>query len=346
MPKQHLTAIIGADARKFNRTMGNVRKSVNRIGKAVAGVSIAAGAGLIKLTADAVNFGDAIDKAAKRTGLSAEAMQAFALAADLSGSSMEGLEKGVKRMASVILDAENGLSTAQDAFDGLGISLDDIKGKTPEQQLRTFLSALADVEDMSKRSALAQDVFGRAGTDLLPMLSDGAAGFDQLINRASELGIVLDGDAVAAAAKAKDRFTELSAVVKNIGFSAVLGDGEELATILDMMTQAVVKFRDEGGLQQFIENMKSVAEIGQFVFSVYSKISDILTGLVEKIDLAAQGTAKVIAGIGGAFGMELNDRQKSAIFGETGPATEKELALMQELVENTRALRKMDSPVQ
>ena len=347
MPKQHLTAIIGADARKFNRTMGNVRKSVGRIGKAVAAFGVAAGAGLVKLTTDAVNYGDAIDKAAKRTGLSAEAIQRLSLAANLSGADMESLEKGIKRMSSVILDAENGLTDAQRAMSRLGVSLVDVKGKTPEEQFKQFMNALAGVEDASLRSALAQDVFGRAGTQLLPLLSEGAVGFGELMRRADELGIVLGSDMVASAAAAKDRFTELKEVIKNIGFNAVLGDGEELATVLSELTKAVIQFRDEGGLTAFIENMKSLAEIGEMVSTIYGGISEVLADIGRGIEDFASGITKAtdVLGISGVGerALETGTGRFGAV--EMTEAEREQLSLLRQMVHNTNTLPMAAAPV-
>ena len=39
-------------------------------------------------------------------------------------------------MQRTILNAERGLSTATDSFDELGLKVDALKGKTPEQQPR------------------------------------------------------------------------------------------------------------------------------------------------------------------------------------------------------------------
>ena len=56
------------------------------------------------------------------------------------------------------------------AFDALGLSAEQFKGLSPEQQFQLVANALGGVEDASTRAALAQDVFGKAGTSLTPVV--------------------------------------------------------------------------------------------------------------------------------------------------------------------------------
>ena len=80
-------------------------------------------------------------------------------------------------MASTVFDAGLGLKTATDSLDALGISIASLEGLSPEQQFQAFANALAGVEDASTRAALAQDIFGRSGTELLPLFHPGRAGY-------------------------------------------------------------------------------------------------------------------------------------------------------------------------
>ena len=70
----------------------------------------------------------------------------------------------------------------------LGISVSDLQGISPEQQFQLFANALADVDDASTRAALAQDVFGRAGTELLPLFTQGEQGMAGLTGAGGAVG--------------------------------------------------------------------------------------------------------------------------------------------------------------
>ena len=222
-----LLVALNADTKQFEasmqesltRTQGFVaghEAQFKKIGAAVtaAGAAITASLGLaIKTYA---NAGDAAAKMAKRTGMSVENIMQLKHAADLSGTSIEGLETGVKRMARVISDAEYGLETAQRPLNELGITLDQIKGKKPDEQFNLLATALANVEDPTKKAALAQEIFGRAGTQLLPMLSEGAAGLEKMKQEAVDLGLVMSADAAKKAEEFNDSITSLKGSLQGV----------------------------------------------------------------------------------------------------------------------------------
>jgi len=186
-----------------------------------AGIAMtAAGAAIVGTMALSIKSfaeaGDEVQKMALKTGFSTESLSELRYAAELSGTSIEGIDKGVKRMASTLLDAEMGLSTSLDAMDALGLSVDEFKGLSPEEAFNKFMEAIAGIEDPLKRSAIAQDIFGKSGTDLLPMMADGAEGLATMKAEASELGLVFDQEAADKAAGFNDSLTELKGGLEGV----------------------------------------------------------------------------------------------------------------------------------
>ena len=148
--------------------------------------------------------GDEIQKMSLRTALSTEVLSEYKFALEQSGSSVEGFEKSIRRMSSFIQDGRDGLTTTTDALDTLGVSVKDLEGLGVEDAFVFLSSALADVEDDITQAALAQDLFGRSGTALLPMLAQGADGIAALREEARELGIVFTQDMADGAARVID----------------------------------------------------------------------------------------------------------------------------------------------
>ena len=148
--------------------------------------------------------GDEIQKMSLRTALSTVVLSEYKFALEQSGSSVEGFEKSIRRMSSFIQDGRDGLTTTTDALDTLGVSVKDLEGLGVEDAFVFLSSALADVEDDITQAALAQDLFGRSGTALLPMLAQGADGIAALREEARELGIVFTQDMADGAARVID----------------------------------------------------------------------------------------------------------------------------------------------
>lgn len=265
---------------KTHSRLGTFGSAAKKAAKAAGALTLAGGAALagglalsIKAYAES---GDQLHKMSQRTGIAVEALSELKHAAGLSGTSVEAVEKAVKRMASTIEDGKDGLSTTARAFDKLGISVDSLRTLNPEAQFNLIASALADVDDASTRAALAQDVFGKAGTDLLPMLASGSSGLAAMRAEARELGIVLSQEDANAAAEFNDNMQRLwervdaakFAIARNlipvlIDAQEWLGPrlsvaGERAREALARIQKWIEEHREE--IRRFFERSREVAE--------------------------------------------------------------------------------------
>lgn len=181
--------------------------------------------------------GDAAGKMAARTGVSAEAIQELGFAAEQSGSSAQAVEKALAGMARTIYDAGRGSAEANEGLARLGLTLGDLEGLTPDEQLERFADGLANVEDASTRTALAQKLLGRSGRELIPLLSGGADSIRALRAEARALNIPLTGDEVRAAEALTDAMNRLKrsiSTAKNLIGSAL---AEPLTIVSTTMAQ-------------------------------------------------------------------------------------------------------------
>ncbi len=212
---------------------------------------VAAGAGLAAIATKTANAGDEIAKMSARTGLSTETLSEYRHAADLSGISMDAMETSVKKMQNTIYDASNGSTTAAEAISALGLSVQGLQGLSPELQFEKLAAAIAEVEDPTRRAAMAQDVFGKSGTDLLPMLSGGAEGLAAMRQEARDLGLVWTGESAAAAEKFNDDITRVKAAVAG-AFQAV---GQRLVPVLTEQLIPAIQEKVVPVLQAFAEKI-------------------------------------------------------------------------------------------
>jgi len=205
--------------RSLSQTQGFVKgheAAFKKVGMAVtaAGAAITAAIGLsIKSYADA---GDAAKEMSERTGLSVENIMQLDHAAKLSGTSIDSLEVGMKKAAKVITDAGDGSTSAMEALNKLGLSVDKLIGKKPDEQFNLLATALSNIKDPTERAAAAQEIFGRSGTQLLPMLADGAAGLAKMKQEAVDLGLVMSADAAAKADQFNDSLTILKGSLQGV----------------------------------------------------------------------------------------------------------------------------------
>jgi len=219
---------IGADLKGFqqgmsqvNTQMGKMQGTLMKHNKAIGGAMIGVGGAILGTGIMAVksfaDMGDEVAKMAKRTGFGTVALSELRHAAELSGTSLQGIEKASRTLSGAIVDAGDGLVTYTRAFERIGLSYEELESLSPEEQFIRVLSALGDVEDATIRTATASDLFGaRMGTSLLPMVADGSEAFAEMRQEAHELGVVFDEEAAAKAEEMKDSVLRLEKAIQGI----------------------------------------------------------------------------------------------------------------------------------
>lgn len=238
---------ITGDTRKLTAALEKGKRGAASLAASFQKHSRAIGAGMIvaggiitgvmaKVVTDFARTGDEIQKMALRTGFSTEALSELGFAAERGGASLEDIEKATKKLSQTIFEAGEGTSTYVDALHGVGLEYDDIAGKSPEEQFLIVANALAEVEDQTTKVALAQEIFGRAGTKLLPMLADGAAGLEEMRQKARDLGLVFSQEAADKAAEFQDALTNLQGAMQGL----VVQIGPIIADVLIPMIEKMV----------------------------------------------------------------------------------------------------------
>lgn len=203
-----MTLHIGANISGLQSALGKAKNMITGWAGALGGMFTAAG--FVAFGKSAIEAADAVADGSKRVGLSAEEYQKLSYAAKQTGTDMSGVEAAFKKMSSTVADARNGNKQAIDTLAKLGISIDDLKGKSPDQIFSLVADALNMVADATDKAALAQDVFGKGGMQIIPMLGT----YKELGQDISDAGGVMSNEAVAAADALCDSLNKLATVLK------------------------------------------------------------------------------------------------------------------------------------
>ena len=210
-------------------------ESVRNMGLKLAGLGVAIATPLLASSKVFASMGDALVKMSARTGFSVETLSELGFAADLSGASMEVLENGIRKMQRTILDAATGMKSAQETLAILGLTIADLDKLSPEQQFKLIADRLARIEDPTIKAAAAMELFGRGGTQLLPMLAGGAAGIEQLQEQAHKLGLTISTED----AKAAERFRDILSIMWKVLKQGVFVVGSALVPVLSQAAKWV-----------------------------------------------------------------------------------------------------------
>lgn len=281
------SGLMSAETR-MDKFTGGIQKHSKAIGigMAAAGAAIV-GAAVVSVKSWA-SMGDEIAKMARKTGMSTEALSELRHAAMLSGTDLETVEKAIKRMSTSITEARDGVETYTSAFKKIGIQASELIGLKPEEAFLKIGAALAEIEDPLLRAATAQELFGRAGMDLLPMFDSGAEGLEKMREEAHKLGVVFDEEAAKKAEELTDAFTRVETTVQGLKNAIALALAPEIEKAAKAVEEFVLKLIDWAKANP--ELVSTILKVGVALIGVGG-----LLMALKQIIMAFRGLAMVLA---------------------------------------------------
>ena len=292
--------------KKLVRTLRNAGQKIQNIGASVVKLGapiMAMGAAITGVLAGAVkhfaSVGDHLNKMSLRTGIAAGSLAELGFAAEQSGTDLDVVEKAIRRQQKNIRDLERGLSTAVDAFDALGLSLDNLKGKSPEDQFELITERLGALEDPTMKAAIAQEVFGRAGTALIPMLGNLKA----LKAEARELGIIPTEEEVQNAAKVTDAINRVRRTVTKMVFDVGAALAEPALAALDVVKKITVA--SGKWVKENASLVKIIAAVGGGLLVAGAIITGAGVAIIG-VGMAISALGTIISSIGAVLGAVLS----------------------------------------
>lgn len=151
------------------------------------------GAGMAGTTREVINLGSKLSDLASGAQINIEKFQALGAVTRKAGASEEQLANALTKTIKAISEARQGVSTYTDAFDILGINVEEFNQLTPERRLEALAVSMKNAEDKTAATGAAMDILGtRNAPKLLEVLNVlGAEGFDEIERKARETGQVL-----------------------------------------------------------------------------------------------------------------------------------------------------------
>ncbi len=213
----------------FSKIAGPITAAVATLGVATAGITASVG--------KALETGDQLFKLSQKVGISVETLSELRFAADLSGVSLETLQKGLKDLSLVLVQANDASSKEAQLLKQLGVT-----AREPEQALRQVADAFSKLPDGATKTALAVELFKKAGQDLIPLLNGGSAALDAAGFSARRLGLAFTTDAARAAEQFNDNMLKLKTGAESLGISLT----SKLVASMAQFTGDLVKAKEEG----------------------------------------------------------------------------------------------------
>lgn len=291
----HLRQNMNEARSTVDRAMGGITNAAKLAGGALAGLaagmSVAAFAGWIKGAIDAT---DVVSDLSQKTGVAIEQIAGLQLWFQKGGMEAGSFESSMVKLSKNI--AEGG-----EAFDRLGIKTKDSNG-----QLRSNVEVLieaadkfAGLEDGTQKTALALEIFGKSGAELLPMLNEGSDGLRAMNEMAEKLGITFDQKTVNAAGDFNDTLDFLGLATQGVARQVAA----QLLPTLNSLAGSFLETVTKGDMVRRTADaigfaLKALYSVGVGIVQVFTTVGDTLGASAAVIMSVLKGdfaTARQIA---------------------------------------------------
>lgn len=287
------TGSFETDSKRAEKALKELKKEAFDAGRAIGVALTGAALATAYAVQQQIEAADAAGKAAAAAGVAVDQYTALAYAAELSGVETVSLNTALREL-------NKSLAGNDKAFQTLGISVRDAGGqlKTADVALAEIADAFAKLPEGPKRAQLAIELFGKAGTDLIPLLSQGSAGIAQLTEEARRLGVVVDAETAKAAEEFNDNLSRLTKTGQGLALQLAK---EVLPALNELSTRALKNARDFGLLRgsfvAFYETLLGGTEPADKLEEQSKITADSIKGLREEIaKLTAQGVGEQFQG--------------------------------------------------
>jgi enamine deaminase RidA (YjgF/YER057c/UK114 family) len=344
-----LVLSLSADTARFQSDLGKAQREAEKFGKEV-GRSLTKLAGVLVALGGATGFGalvrgqiDAADQAGKlaqKVGIAVDQLSRYQVAAKFADVENSQLQTGLQQLAKNQADFVAGTGEAAEAFRALGISekeVANLHGDTAKL-FELVSGKLASFQDGANKTALAMRIFGRSGSELIPLINS----MDELKGKADELGLVIDSNTAKAADQFNDAMDSIGMSIQAIGLSIA----KDLLPMLNAMAEAFASSAKSTGefnangqiLKTILETLIIVGANVKFVFETLGLEAFRLLSAIGALARLDFGEAKFVwAEIGKAIEQsrkELDAFEKrilglgtaNTVLNATGEAIEKKIA--------------------
>lgn len=296
MATANIQAVITAEDKASKTLKGfsnNVDAGLKKIGVAMT----VAGAGLTLLAKNATDFTSQLVKDTKtlsrETGATAKEASSLLFVTQRLGLSADEASQQFGFFSRRIAEAASSANPATTALGNLGVSVKNADGST-----RDFNAVLLDTADKFRampdgpeKTAIALELFGRSGKDMIKVLNLGSQGIKDLEKKADELGLTLNAKTIGTVSKyiesqkdLKDATNALKIQIASLTTPVLTNFNEKLLGVVKAVSQG------NGPLQ------KATANIGAFGGPLLTAAGGATTFAANAKTMGASLSAVAIAG--------------------------------------------------
>ncbi|HEX3747591.1 MAG TPA: hypothetical protein VHW09_26835 [Bryobacteraceae bacterium] len=227
-------------------------------------------------------IGEQILRATEMTGLSAEEFQTLQYAMKVTGTETGNLGIVIDRLERNIALARGGSGQAVQAFQTLGVTMADLKEKSPYEIIQKIADGFHNLKDPILAAGAATEVGSRGFAQMLPALKSGSDGLKEFGEAFKQTGSYLNDAQAGAFAKTHESLIELETALQGTGVQLV----RTLKPAIDLVVTALT------GLIEAINWV--IGKFADLVSIIEGSVLVVIAKVIEQIeDFGAESVANL-----------------------------------------------------
>lgn len=286
-------------SQKIGSAFTNIGTKAASVSKAFAPVSLAIGGAATALGGLATKSAgtmDNIDKMSQKIGVSREAYQELDFICSQSGMSVDSLQMGLKTLTGQMDKVSEGNKNATAVFKELDVEVQNSDGtfRSQEEVMWETIASLQGMEDQTKKARLATELFGRSGSEMMPLLNGASGSIEEMKQQAHDLGLVMSDESVDAGVEFTDTLDQFK---RSASAAAASAGSELLPTLTDLL-----KLLIEKGVPAFQKVAEKIGEVVSW-FTNLDESGQKTVLVVVGVIAAISPIAGIISGISTVLGV-------------------------------------------
>lgn len=180
---------------------------------------------------------------------------------------------------------EKGTGKMVTALENMGVNIEELQGKGPQELLEYILSYLSAIEDEDERMAAAAAILGSAGADLATIAGLTKEQIDEMNQELEESGIIT-AEQAENASKLNDAYTDFKNTLKRV----IVDMGDSLVPVFKVILSLVKTFLPL--LSMLAKFLQAIGPFGQVILFVLIGIiaaMPALIALIKVLNVVAMG---------------------------------------------------------
>jgi hypothetical protein len=258
----------------------------------------------------------------QQLGTTTEDVQVLTRAAELDGVSVESMTANLKKMTKGLGEASLGAGAAKGALDALGLDAQALIQLPLSEQFGAIADKISGLSTQAEKAAMATQIFGRSGVDMLVMLDRGSAVIGNMKDEMGRTGELFSTEDAMKVEAMGDAIVNLTGVYNAFAQNLTIQLAPGITYVIELMQQWVESI---GGAEPIIGRLIDIASVmfdnwvnylgflADRFAGVFSIIDDITMAVAVMgdanvkvwglLDTGTQRYINSIVSIGGAYNM-------------------------------------------